>query len=166
MPGDVRTLLGHKTSEILIAHKVGVKVNNCDLIHEATNALDKKSAPKTTFPKGFDGLGKLRAHQLKLHQKDGVAPLAQPLRSIPFSRRQKVTEKLKQLEELYVIEKVNEPTNWVNPLVVLEKHNGDIRICVDMKQANRSKQKRKPPLLPLNKPCKRSRRQKSSLKLT
>ena len=93
MPGDVATLLGHKTSEILIARKVGVKVNNFDLIHEAANALDKKSAPKATFPKGFDGLGKLRGSQLKLHQKDGVAPLAQPLRRIPFSRRQKVAEK-------------------------------------------------------------------------
>ena len=49
-----------------------------------------------------------------------------------------MTAKLKQLEELEVIEKVNGPTSWINPLVVLEKPNGDIRICLDMRQANRA----------------------------
>ena len=48
---------------------------------------------------------------MKLHQDDSVSAVAQPLRRIPFSRRQKVTAKLKQLEELEVIEKVNVPTN-------------------------------------------------------
>ena len=100
--------------------------------------LDNKTALKVKFPKVFEGLGKLNAYQLKLHQDDSVPPVAQPLRQIPFSRRQKVTAKLKQLEELIVIEKVNVPTSWINPLVVVEKPNGDIRICLDMRQANRA----------------------------
>ena len=75
---------------------------------------------------------------MKLHQDDSVSAVAQPLRRIPFNRRQKVTAKLKQLEELEVIEKVNVPTNWINPLVAVEKPNGDIRICLDMRQANRA----------------------------
>ena len=49
-----------------------------------------------------------------------------------------MTAKLKQLEGLDVIEKVNVPTSWINPLVVVEKPNGDIRICLDMRQANRA----------------------------
>ena len=47
-----------------------------------------------------------------------------------------MTLKLKQLQELDVIEKVNGPTTWINPFVPVEKPNGDIRICLDMRQAN------------------------------
>jgi len=49
-----------------------------------------------------------------------------------------VTTKLKQLEELDIIEKVNGPTSWIKPLVTVEKPNGDIRIRLDMRQANRA----------------------------
>ena len=54
--------------------------------------------------------------------------------------------KLKQLEELKVIEKVNVPTNWINPLVAVEKPNGDIRICLDKRQANRAILREKHPV--------------------
>ena len=46
---------------------------------------------------------------MKLHQDDSASAVAQSLRRIPFSRRQKVRAKLKQLEELEVIEKVMFP---------------------------------------------------------
>ena len=57
-----------------------------------------------------------------------------------------MTAKLKQLEELGVIEKVNGPTSWINPLVAVEKPNGDIRICLDMRQANRAILREKHPV--------------------
>ena len=42
--------------------------------------------------------------------------------------------------KLDVIEKVNQPTSWVNSMVTVEKPNGDIRIilCLDMRQANQA----------------------------
>ena len=146
VPGHAATLLGRKTSEMLAVLKIGINVNNCSTIHENAQPVDKKASLRARFPKVFEGLGKLKGYQLKLHQDDSIPPVAQPLRRIPFSRRQTVTEKLKQLEELDVIEKVNGPTSWINPLVALEKPNGDIRICLDMRQANRAILREKHPV--------------------
>lgn len=58
------------------------------------------------------------------------------LNQTPLRRREKGSEKLKQLDVLGVIEKVSGQTSWMNPFVVLEKPNSDIRICLDMRQAN------------------------------
>ena len=57
-----------------------------------------------------------------------------------------MTSKLKQVEELDVIEKVNGPTSWINPLVAVEKPNGDICICLDMRQANHANLREKHPV--------------------
>ena len=146
VPGQAATLLGRKTSEMLAILKVGINVNNCTTNIDYAQPLDNKAALRLKFPKVFESLGKLKGYQLKLHQDDTVPPVAQPLRRIPFSRRQKVTSKLKQLEELDVIEKVNGPTSWINPLVAVEKPNGDIRICLDMRQAKHAILREKHPV--------------------
>lgn len=39
---------------------------------------------------------------------------------------------MKQLEEDQIIIKVDEPTPWVNSLVIVPKQNLDIRICIDI----------------------------------
>lgn len=42
------------------------------------------------------------------------------------------------MEESGVIEKVTEPTDWVNSLVVVEKPNGKLRVCIDPKELNKA----------------------------
>ena len=69
------------------------------------------------------------------------------MRRIPFSRRAKVNERLEELLKLDVIEKIQGPTSLVNPLVVVEKPNGDIRICLDIRQANQAIVREKHPVL-------------------
>ena len=138
--GKAATLLGRDASELLGVLRVGIPVNNCDVKPDSSSAnapqANRKASLRARFPQVFQGLGKLKGYQLKLHIDETVCPVAQPVRRIPFSRREKVTEKLDELMKLDVIEKVEGPTSWVNPLVVVEKPNGDIRICLDMRQAN------------------------------
>ena len=45
-----------------------------------------------------------------------------------------------------MIEKVNGLTSWVNPLVTVQKSNGDVRICLDMRKANRAILREKHPV--------------------
>ena len=124
MPGSADMLLGRNRSEELGVLKIGVSVNAC----ESRNITDKKGALTTKYPQVFTGLRKLKNFQLKLHVDESVTPIAQAMRRIPLSRKQKVIDKLEELEALNVIEKVNGPTSWINPLVAVEKSNGDVRM--------------------------------------
>ena len=60
-----------------------------------------------------------------------VQPKAHPARRVPFEVREKLKEKLDEMMEKGIITKVEEPTRWVNSLVVETKPSGDIRVCLD-----------------------------------
>ena len=93
---------------------VGVPINSCELKHDelkhdapkdTAKKADRIAALRAKFPKVFEGLGKLKDYQLKLHIDKNVQPEAQQVQQIPFSRRAKVNEKLEELLKLDVIEK-------------------------------------------------------------
>ena len=71
---------------------------------------------------------------------------AGPSRTLFCTGRAKVNEKLEDLLKLDVIEKVEGPTNWVDSLVVVEKPHGDVRLCLDMRQANKAIVREKHPI--------------------
>ena len=108
VPGKTATLLSRDTSQLLNVLRIGVSICSAKPTSSNSNetqGVNKKAALEAKYPKVFQGLGKLRDYQLKLHINESVPPVAQPERRIPFSRRKKVQEKLEQLEELDVIEK-------------------------------------------------------------
>ena len=41
------------------------------------------------------------------------------------------------MKKTRVIRKVDEPTEWVSSVVVVEKHNGELTICLDPKDLNK-----------------------------
>ena len=65
-----------------------------------------------------------------------VKPVAQPMRRVPFSMRDKIDQKLNELVDLDVIQRAEGPTPWISPVAVLPKANGVIRLGVNMRQAN------------------------------
>jgi hypothetical protein len=86
----------------------------------------------------FHGIGKMKDVEVKLHIDETVTPIAQRARRIPFHLRKKVEQELDNLESQGIIEKVEGPTPWVSPLVVIPKKNDDVRLCVDMRMANKA----------------------------
>ena len=86
----------------------------------------------------FNGVGKLKDYQLKVHLNPDITPVAQPQRHLPFHNRKDldVEKKLQELQDLDIIEDIEGPTPWVSPLVAVPKSNGDVRVCVDMRRAN------------------------------
>ena len=86
----------------------------------------------------FDGIGTLKDVEVKIHIDPSVPPVAQPARRIPFHLRKKVEQELAQLEQQGIVEKVEGPTPFVSPLVIVPKKDGDVRLCVDMRMANQA----------------------------
>ena len=76
-----------------------------------------------------------------------VRPVAQRLRRLPLPTLEKVDKKLEELLEKDVIERVTEQSHWVSPMVIVVKDNGDIRLCIDMRQLNKAILRESHPLL-------------------
>ena len=122
--GKGRPLLGREMVVQLGVLKLGPQVNSID------------SALRVKFKECFEGIGNLRGYQAKIHVDPEVPPVAQNPRRVPFSLREKMELKLKELQEADIIEKVEGPIPWVSPVCVVPKPSGDIRLCVDMRRAN------------------------------
>lgn len=75
-----------------------------------------------------------------------VAPVAQKLRRLPIAVLPKVERKLEELLARGVIEKVNEPAQWVSPMVIVLKDSGDVRLCLDMRRVNQGVKREAHPL--------------------
>ena len=128
--GSSGCLLSYKTASAL-----GLVTVNVQAVEQRP---PKHEALLKEYDTIFDGIGQLKDFKVKLHIDNTVTPVAQPARKIPFHMRQKVTAALEKLESQGIIEKVDGPTPWISPLVVIPKKDGDIRLCVDMRMANRA----------------------------
>ena len=68
-------------------------------------------------------------------------------RNILLPLRNKVKQELDAMEAQGVISKVQQPTPWCAGMVVVNKKNGGVRICVDLKSLNRCVLREHHPLL-------------------
>ena len=93
-----------------------------------------------------DTTGKIEGITVKLHVDETVKPIAQWRRCIPFHIRKDVEQGLERLEKLDIIEKVDGPTPWLSPTVIVPKKNGGIRICVDLREANKAIKRERHPM--------------------
>ena len=131
--GKGQALLGRDT-----AMQLGIlKITDPDSL--SANVVEEENTGDMlfkTYEQCFQGIGKLKDFQLEIPIDVTITPVAQQPRRIPLSQRAKLAEKLEELEKLDIIEKAEGPTPWVSPVVIVPKKNNDIRLCVDMRQAN------------------------------
>ena len=59
----------------------------------------------------------------------------------PIPASQKGGNEIKRMEEMKVINKTNEPTDWCAAMVPVTKSNGGICLCVDLCHLNKSVQR-------------------------
>ena len=59
-----------------------------------------------------------------------VKPVIHPPRRIPISMMDKLEAELERMKRPDVIDTIHEPTEWVSSLVIVEKPNGQISLCL------------------------------------
>uniref|UniRef100_A0A1B0DGR2 RNA-directed DNA polymerase n=1 Tax=Phlebotomus papatasi TaxID=29031 RepID=A0A1B0DGR2_PHLPP len=123
--GGSQPLLGKATAKELGVLVLGLPSTRETMIGQV------KDSRITTFPK-------VKGVKIVIPIDERVSPVSQHARRPPIALLDKVEEKLEELQKLDIIEPVNEHSDWVSPIVVIPKDNGDIRICVDMRQVNKA----------------------------
>ncbi|KAK2720714.1 hypothetical protein QYM36_004563 [Artemia franciscana] len=131
--GNSVPILGFKSRKNMNLVKLLLNIDALD---------DSKSMPDLEplfeqYKELFSGIGKILG-KCEIHLKEGVVPTPYPARKVPIVMREKLKQELNRLESLEIIEKVEEPTEWVNSMVLVEKKDGDVRLCIDLVDLNKA----------------------------
>lgn len=97
------------------------------------NTKDKVYAQ---FKDIFEGLGKIPG-KCTIELAENAQPVIQYQRKVPLSLHESLKKSLDNLESKNVIEKVTYPTQWVNSLMIVEKPDKTLRLCIDPKPLNK-----------------------------
>ena len=136
--GSAATLLSKKTSEQLDLLRVGLRSGSLNSLGSSASCCPGDGAWCEKFPEVFTGVGCMKRFKVSLHIDPKVPPVAQNVRRMPFGHRALAKAKLDELLSADIIERVEGPTPWVSPIVTVPKDSDDIRLCVDMRQANKA----------------------------
>lgn len=123
-------VLGRTSSETFNLIKRVFTIKNNDF-----SKFGSYSQVMSTFSDIFNGLGCLPG-ECKIVLKENAQPNVDPPRKIPFKLMSRFKSELENMCKAQVIEKVTEPTQWVNSLVLVEKPDGSLRVCLDPKKLN------------------------------
>ncbi|XP_042071888.1 uncharacterized protein K02A2.6-like [Haplochromis burtoni] len=104
-----------------------------------TVSLTSVETVKQQFPTLFSGLGRM-AGEYKIELKADAKPFALSTpRRVPLPLLPKVKRELARMEELGVISRVEQPTDWCAGMVPVPKPNREeVRVCVDLTKLNNS----------------------------
>ena len=89
------------------------------------------------YPQVFNGLGKIRGQPIPIKLKENTTPydLSAP-RHVAFPLLRLLKKELDRMLSLGVIRKVDEGTEWYHRIVIIQKENGTIRLCIDLNKLN------------------------------
>lgn len=110
-------LIGKKTAIKLGILRIGLGINNID--------------EHRPFPKFKDVVVEILINY-------SVKPIAQPYRRVAIPLEDLIVKKLDELNRADIVEPVDGPSAWVFAMVPVLKGIRDVRICIDMRLANRA----------------------------
>lgn len=83
----------------------------------------------------FEGIGCFdQIYHIKLQAN--AVPRADPPRRIPIALREPLKQELENMVKQDIIEKVMEPAEWINSIVITKRKNNKLRVCIDPRYLN------------------------------
>ena len=130
-------ILGKNACEAfkLVHRTTNVEFVNINVMSDKSYDSLTEESLVTEYTDVFSGLGKYE-EPYKIMIDTDVPPVIQRNRKVPFAKLPALKKALDQLEQDDIIASVDQPTPWVNNLVITEKRDGSLRLCLDPKPLN------------------------------
>ena len=110
---------------------------HCAVSEIGSKPIRDKEDLRSRFPDRFRGIGRFPG-TFHLTLREDAEPVVHPPRRLPIHLKDELEQELRRMEDIGVITKVTEPTDWVSSLAVSRKSNGKLRICLDPKDLNKA----------------------------
>ena len=99
--------------------------------------ISSREQLREMYPECFGGIGTFKNCKYHIEIDKSVRPVVHGVRKVALALIPRLDQALDKMEKDGIIVKVNRPTDWVNSLVVREKPNGSLRVCLDPKDLNK-----------------------------
>ena len=90
------------------------------------------------YPECFTGIGKFKDFEYHINVDKNVKPVVHAPGRIALSLQGKLEKELEEMVRQGIIAPVEGHSDRVNSLVIREKPNGSLRICLDPKDLNKA----------------------------
>ena len=109
-----------------------------NMIHEDQN--DSIQSIISKYPENFEGLGKLKNFQVKLHVDENVKPILAPPLPIPYHLQERTNIIIQDMISQDVIEEhpTDKPAPWISNCVFAPKPDGSLRMTLDARNVNKA----------------------------
>ena len=136
VPEGRESLLGGVSSNKLNLVRRVYHINCSDAVSVHTGTVE---SIVHRYQEIFEGLGCLPC-TYKIKLKEDATPVIHAPRRVPAPLRERLKKELERMCQLQVITKVEEPTEWVNSMVCVDKNNAknELRICMDPGDLNQN----------------------------
>lgn len=137
----IRFVIANVDSQPLLGLNTCVELKLIKRVDAVNNNINKTTTKEdiiSNYKEVFDGLGTFPGSPYKIILQENASPKVHPPRRIANSIMREFKDTLERLKNAGVIGRVTEPTEWVNNIVITEKPNKKLRICLDPSDLNES----------------------------